>query len=215
MKKPRHLVRNILLAAAAIILVAAAVRQIVWATSSVRFYSKFLYTSVADENRKVARELYEAHADELVRVSVAEQSRSRAVIRFVFESERPIEEETRDDVLSRLRAMMDSTLTDGRRSGPSAVILHWEVLFCSGEGTDEVWTAALSREGGDRSEGTFSQWQEHPEYARQLSAGDVRKLLKYTWCSEGISQGEIEEIRRQPQLWTITKLYFKKLFGTE
>ena len=185
MKKPKHLVRKLLLAAAAVLLVTVAVKQILWLSGSVRAYSKFLYSSVPDEDRAFAEELYEAHADELVRVSVAENARSRAVIRFVFETDQPIGEATRDDILSRLRTMMESTLHDGWRSGPRAVLIQWEVFFCSGKETNELWTSTLSYEGGKRSEGRFSQWEEQPEYAGQLTVGNVRKLLRTTWCSAG------------------------------
>ena len=215
MKKPRHIFRKILLVAAAAIFVAVTVRQIIWLTSPTRFYSKFLYTSVSGEDREIAEDIYSGHSSELLRVSVAENSRSRAVIRFVFETEQPIEEAARDDILSALWSMMDSTLKDGWRSGPQAVILHWEVFFCSEKGVDELWTSALSYEGSKRSEGQFSQWSERPEYARQLTVGNVRKLLRYTWCSEGISDSEIAEIKTRPYLWTAAKLFFQSLFDPE
>ncbi len=196
MKTPKRIFRIILLAAALAAVAAAAVTQIVWLSRPVRFYSKFLlhYTTVSDENREIAEQIYSAHSEELTRVSVAEASRSRAVIRFMFETELPIDDAARDDILSMLRYKMESTLSDGWRSGPRAVILHWEAFFCSEDGTDEIWTSELSYEGGNRSDGSFSRWEARPEYARQLTARDVRKLLRYAWCSEGISDSEIAEI---------------------
>lgn len=212
MKTPKHIFRKILLVATATVFVTVMVKQIIWLTSPTRFYSRFLYTSVSKENREIAKEIYSGHSSILLRVSVAENSRSRAVIRFVFETEQPIDDTARNDILSILWSMMNSTLNDGWRSGPRAVIIHWEVFFCSEKGTDELWTSTLSYEGSKRSEGRFSQWSEQPEYARHLTLGNVRKLLRYTWCSEGISDSEIAEIKLRPYIWTATKSFFEKLF---
>lgn len=54
MKKSMHLLRKVLFAATAVILVTVTVKQIIWFSSPVRAYSKFLYSSVPDEDRAFA-----------------------------------------------------------------------------------------------------------------------------------------------------------------
>jgi len=93
-------------------------------TRKVVFYREFIFRKVTKEYKAFSRELYSNYSNYINKLLVAQDSRSKACIRFVFLSDMQLDSETIQRILSDI--LLFELSVPITRHSPAL----WEVYFC-------------------------------------------------------------------------------------
>ena len=140
----------------------------------ITYYYEFPHRYVRAAHRELTREIYNKHTKDIAQVMVAEDSRSRKCIRFVFVSDKKISADVQDEILGEIFCFMESDRL------PPLFPLCWEIFFCE---NGQPYSAYISRYGDDsyiQDDESFTDWYQVPEVEKVLSFTSLKKMLKRT-----------------------------------
>lgn len=166
--------RIIILSLCAAIVLYFVLSSIVKNNQPIVFHDSLILDKVGPMHRELAHDIFDANSGVITKVHVSEASRSHQVIRWVFISDRRLNPQEEQPILS---SLFDYMLSPNEPLFP----LEWEVYFCSDE---TVNSAYISRYGHSRifsERSSFTDWEQVPGVGDKISFKVITEIMMESW----------------------------------
>jgi len=135
------------------------------------FYTSFLCRKVSLINKKLTRDIYKGHSDNVYKILVAEDSRSIQCIRFVFFSKYRLGDEEQQGILDEIFVSMQENTRFPNQC---------EVFFFEKKQAYKAYVSEyIQKNPEDWYEGWYyTDWYSVPNIEETLSFSSLKKMLK-------------------------------------